>query len=134
MREAVFKAIFQMDFTGQDPEEALEDFMEEWFDEKLREDARRYARGIKGNIERIDEIISSKLENWKFERLSSVDRNVLRLGTYELLYEMDVPIEVTLDEMIELAKKYGTENSGKFVNGVLDRIAKEYAPEEKRHL
>lgn len=134
MREAVFKAIFQMDFTGQDPEEALEDFMEEWFDEKLKEDARRYARGVKRNIEKIDEIISSKLENWKFERLSSVDRNVLRLGTYELLYEMDVPIEVTLDEMIELAKKYGTENSGKFVNGVLDRIAKEYAPEEKRHL
>ena len=134
MREAVFKAIFQMDFTGDDPEGAVEEFMEDWFDEKLRSDARRYVRGIKENLNRIDEIISSKLENWRFDRLSSVDRNVLRLGTYELLYEMDVPIEVTLDEMIELAKKYGTENSGKFVNGVLDRIAKEYAPQEKREL
>ncbi len=134
MREAVFKAIFQMDFTGDDPEGAVEEFMEDWFDEKLRSDARRYVRGIKENLNRIDEIISSKLENWRFDRLSSVDRNVLRLGTYELLYEMDVPIEVTLDEMIELAKKYGTENSGKFVNGVLDGIAKEYAPQEKREL
>ena len=134
MREAVFKAIFQMEFSGNDPEETIPEFFESWFDEKLKEDALRYVRGIKENIERIDSVISSKLENWTLDRLSAVDRNVLRLGTYELLYEMDVPIEVTLDEMIELAKKYGTENSGRFVNGVLDRIAKEYSPEEKRLL
>jgi N utilization substance protein B len=56
------------------------------------------------------------------------------LGTYELLYEPDVPIQVTLDEAIELAKRYGTDNSGKFVNGVLDRLAKQYVPEEKWRL
>ena len=134
MREAVFKAIFQMDFSGNDPEEELENFFEKWFDEKLKEDARRYVRGIKENLEKIDKIISSKLEKWTIDRLSAVDRNVLRLGTYELLNEMDIPMEVTLDEMIELAKKYGTENSGKFVNGVLDKIAKEYTPQEKRDL
>ncbi len=134
MREAVFKAIFQMDFTSNDPEEMIDEYIEDWFDDKLIEDARRYVKGIKENLKRIDEVISSKLENWKFDRLSSVDRNILRLGTYELLYEKDVPIEVTLDEMIEMAKKYGTENSGKFVNGVLDRISKEYAPIEKKDL
>ena len=134
MREAVFKSIFQMDFTSNDPEEMIDEYIEDWFDEKLIEDARRYVKGIKENLKRIDEVISSKLENWKFDRLSSVDRNILRLGTYELLYEKDVPIEVTLDEMIEMAKKYGTENSGKFVNGVLDRISKEYAPIEKKDL
>ena len=134
MREAVFKAIFQMDFSGNDPEGELENFFEKWFDEKLKEDARRYVRGIKENLEKIDKIISSKLEKWTIDRLSAVDRNVLRLGTYELLNEMDIPMEVTLDEMIELAKKYGTENSGKFVNGVLDKIAKEYTPQEKRNL
>ncbi|MCD6450478.1 MAG: transcription antitermination factor NusB [Thermotogaceae bacterium] len=134
MREAVFKAIFQMDFSGNDPEKELDNFFEKWFDEKLKEDARRYVRGIKENLKGIDRIISSKLEKWTINRLSAVDRNVLRLGTYELLNEMDIPIEVTLDEMIELAKKYGTENSGKFVNGVLDKIAKEYTPEEKRDL
>ncbi len=134
MREAVFKAIFQMDFTSNDPEEMIDEYIEDWFDEKLIEDAKRYAKGIRDNLKRIDKVISSKLENWKFDRLSSVDRNILRLGTYELLYEKDVPIEVTLDEMIEMAKKYGTENSGKFVNGVLDRISKEYAPIEKKDL
>ncbi len=134
MREAVFKAIFQMDFTGDDPEQAIEQFIESWFDEKLREDAFKYVKGIKSNLEYIDSLIREKLENWAFERLSSVDRNVLRLGTYELLFESDIPIEVTLDEMIELAKKYGTENSGRFVNGVLDKIAKEHAPQEKRDL
>ena len=134
MREAVFKAIFQMDFTSNDPEEMIDEYIEDWFDEKLIKDAKRYVKGIKENIDRIDQVISSKLENWRFDRLSSVDRNILRLGTYELLYEKDVPIEVTLDEMIEMAKKYGTENSGKFVNGVLDRISKEYAPIEKKDL
>ena len=134
MREAVFKAIFQMDFTSNDPEEMIDEYIEDWFDEKLVEDAKRYAKGIKENLKKIDEVISSKLENWRFDRLSSVDRNILRPGTYELLYEKDVPIEVTLDEMIEMAKKYGTENSGKFVNGVLDRISKEYAPIEKKDL
>ncbi len=134
MREAVFKAIFQMDFTSNDPEEMIGEYIEDWFDGKLVSDAKRYVKGIKENLERIDEVISSKLENWKFERLSSVDRNILRLGTYELLYEPDVPIEVTLDEMIEMAKKYGTENSGKFVNGILDRISKEFTPIEKKDL
>jgi len=134
MREAVFKAIFQMDFSGNDPEEELENFFEKWFDEKLKEDARRYVRRIKEDLEKIDKIISSKLERWTIDRLSAVDRNVLRLGTYELLNEMDIPMEVTLDEMIELAKKYGTESSGKFVNGVLDKIAKEYTPKGKRDL
>ncbi len=134
MREAVFKAIFQMDFTGDDPKSALDEFIEDWFDEKLRSDAKRYVRGIEEHLDEIDGLIESKLENWALQRLSSVDRNVLRLGTYELLFEMDVPIEVTLDEMIELAKKYGTENSGRFVNGVLDKIAKEHTPQEKRDL
>ncbi len=134
MRETVFKAIFQSEFTGDDPEYVVEEHMKSWFDEKLRKDTRRYVRGIKSHSGEIDRIVSSKLENWTLERLSAVDRNVLRLGTYELLYEMDIPIEVTIDEMIEIAKKYGTDNSGKFVNGVLDKIAKEYAPDEKRYL
>ncbi len=134
MRETVFKVIFQSEFTGDDPEDIVEEHMKEWFDEKLRGDTLRYVRGIKSHRGEIDRIVSSKLENWTMDRLSAVDRNILRLGTYELLYEMDVPIEVTIDEMIEIAKKYGTDNSGKFVNGVLDRIAKEYAPEEKKEL
>ncbi|MCD6267768.1 MAG: transcription antitermination factor NusB [Thermotogae bacterium] len=131
MRLAVFKTLFQYEFRGDDPFEILKEVMDRSLNDKAREDARRYVENIFGNLKEIDNIISQYLENWTLDRLSVVDRNVLRLGTYELLHELDVPIEVTIDEAIEIAKRYGTENSGKFVNGVLDRIAKEKAPKEK---
>jgi len=72
--------------------------------------------------------------NWSWERLVAVDKSILRLATYELLYEKRVPIEVSLNEAVEIAKAYGTEKSGKFVNGILDVIAKKYSSEEKRAL
>ena len=132
MREAIFKALFQWDFRK---DESLMELAKEHVnvleDEKIREQAKEYIEGIEKKINEIDEVISKYLKNWTLDRLSVTDRNILRLGTYELLYVMDVPIEVTIDEMIELGKEYGTENSGKFVNGVLDRIAKEETPKEK---
>ncbi|EKF50079.1 transcription antitermination protein NusB [Thermosipho africanus H17ap60334] len=132
MRESVFKALFQWDFQkDEDLTEIAKQQISLLEDEKLREQAYSYIEGIKKTIESLDEIISKYLQNWTLDRLSVTDRNILRLGTYELLYVDDVPIEVTLDEMIELGKTYGTENSGKFVNGVLDRIAKGEAPKEK---
>lgn len=131
MRLVVFKTLFQYEFRKDDPLKILKEVVDRSLDDKAKDDAKRYVRNIFENLKEIDNIISQYLENWTLDRLSSVDRNVLRLGTYELLYEADVPIEVTIDEAIEIAKKYGTENSGKFVNGVLDRIAKEKAPKEK---
>lgn len=132
MRESVFKTLFQWDFQkDEDLTEIAKQQISLLEDEKLREQAYSYIEGIKKTIESLDEIISKYLQNWTLDRLSVTDRNILRLGTYELLYVDDVPIEVTLDEMIELGKTYGTENSGKFVNGVLDRIAKGEAPKEK---
>ena len=131
MRLVVFKTLFQYEFRKDDPFKILEEVVDRSLDDKAKDDAKRYVRNIFENLKDIDSIISQYLENWTLDRLSSVDRNVLRLGTYELLYESDVPIEVTIDEAIEIAKKYGTENSGKFVNGVLDKIAKEKAPKEK---
>jgi len=127
----VFKTLFQYEFRKDDPFKILKEVVDRSLDDKAKDDAKRYVRNIFENLKDIDSIISQYLENWTLDRLSSVDRNVLRLGTYELLYESDVPIEVTIDEAIEIAKKYGTENSGKFVNGVLDKIAKEKAPKEK---
>lgn len=135
MRLAVFKALFQHEFRrDEDLEQILEEILDETYDKKAKEDARRYIRGIKENLSMIDDLISRYLEKWSLNRLSVVDRNVLRLATYELLFEKDIPIEVTIDEAIEIAKRYGTENSGKFVNGILDRIAKEHAPKEKFEL
>ncbi len=75
--------------------------------------------------ERIDEIIAGASDHWRLERMASVDRNILRLAVAELIGLADIPKRVTLNEAIELAKRFGTENSASFVNGVLDRIAAE---------
>jgi NusB antitermination factor len=131
LREAVVKALFQLDFRPDEFEDILRDTLNDERIHEVKKDVERYLKRIHENRERIDEVISKYLLNWDFGRVSYIDRSILRLGAYELLYEMDVPIEVTLDEMVEIAKKYGSEESGKFVNGVLDTIAKTEAPKEK---
>lgn len=83
----------------------------------------RLVRGVESHSKAIDELISRSSLNWKLPRMGRVDRCVLRLATYELAFESDVPSRATLNEAIEIAKRYGTEDSGKFVNGILDRIA-----------
>lgn len=134
LREAVVKALFQLDFRPDEFEDILRDTLNDEKIQEVKKDVERYLKRIRENREIIDEIISKYLLNWDFGRVSYIDRSILRLGAYELLYELDVPIEVTLDEMVEIAKKYGSEESGKFVNGVLDKIAKTEAPKEKFEL
>ena len=80
-------------------------------------------RGVDEQQKMIDEKITSASQNWRLERMSRVDRNLLRLGTWELMFQKDVPRAVILDEAVELAKSFGTEESSSFVNGVLDRVA-----------
>jgi transcription antitermination protein NusB len=87
-------------------------------------------RVVAANLEEIDARITASLSNWRLERLSVVDRNLLRLGTAEMLYVDDVPPRVTIREMIRLAEKYGTRESPRFVNGVLDGVMREVAPAE----
>jgi transcription antitermination protein NusB len=82
--------------------------------------ARKLVEGTLANLEELDGLIREQAENWRLERMSAVDRNVLRLAVYELLHEPDVPKLVVIDEAIELAKRYGSEQSGRFVNGLLD--------------
>ncbi|HVS02349.1 MAG TPA: transcription antitermination factor NusB [Thermoanaerobaculia bacterium] len=86
--------------------------------------ARRLVQGTLDHQAEVDGLIRGQAENWRLERMSVVDRNVLRLAVYELLYEPDVPQLVILDEAIELAKRFGSEQSGRFVNGVLDGLVK----------
>ncbi len=78
--------------------------------------------GVSGNRARIDEIISAYAEGWTLDRMPTIDRNVLRIGVYELLWREDIPDVVAIDEAIELAKSLSTEDSPRFVNGVLARI------------
>jgi N utilization substance protein B len=81
--------------------------------------------GTRANLAAIDEMLSAYLKGWQIDRLSRVDREVLRLAAYEMVYRNDVPPKVALNEAIELAKHFGTEESGKFVNGVLGKMIKE---------
>ena len=84
----------------------------------------RINMGISENLQTLDEIISKCSKNWKFNRISKVDRNILRIAVYELLFSKDVPSKVAINEAIEIAKKFGTEQSGSFINGILDKISK----------
>jgi len=86
--------------------------------------ARRLLTGVDEHAETIDEQIRLHAENWRLERMPVIDRNILRLAIYEMLFEANVPKVVIVDEAIELAKKFGSENSGRFVNGLLDGVLK----------
>jgi N utilization substance protein B len=93
------------------------------------EHARVLVEGAAAHREEIDALIRGQADNWRLERMPAVDRNILRLAVYELLHQPDVPKLVVLDEAIELAKKYGSEQSGRFINGLLDGLLKQRAGE-----
>ena len=121
-REFLLTALYRCEF--------LPATLEEMFEETDPEDQRSYIEtvynGIRDRQPEIDRMLGEKTIGWKFERLALLDRNILRIGVYELLYFDDVPPEVALDEAVELAKKFGTEQARKFINGILDRIWKEH--------
>ncbi|MDR1684528.1 MAG: transcription antitermination factor NusB [Elusimicrobiota bacterium] len=90
--------------------------------------------GTNANIAHIDVIVAGKAKNWSLPRMSAVDRAILRMATYEIVFSADrAPVPAIIDEAIELAKKYSTENSGKFINGLLDQIKKERKPDGKKN-
>ncbi|MFN3197565.1 MAG: transcription antitermination factor NusB [Bradymonadia bacterium] len=109
------------------PEDSLIERAQSIFDGEARiwQFTERLVRGVMGHMTSLDELIGRCSHHWKISRMGRVDRNVLRLAAYELAFESDIPTRVTLNEAIELAKRFGTEDSGKFVNGILDHIAQE---------
>ncbi|HSC88713.1 MAG TPA: transcription antitermination factor NusB [Polyangiaceae bacterium] len=127
-REAALQMLYAVEAADQPLDEVIRDY---WRETPGDAEGRAYAdeavRGVTGRLEDVDGRIQAASENWRLERMTRVDRNVLRLGTYELCFCLDVPRAVILDESVELAKRFGTEESGKFVNGVLERIANEFA-------
>jgi N utilization substance protein B len=94
--------------------------------EEAFEYAKDLVRGTLDNREKIDALIRGQADNWRLERMPAVDRNILRLAIYEMLHEQETPKLVVLDEAIELAKKFGSEQSGRFVNGLLDGLLKQH--------
>lgn len=124
-REKAFQVTYQLDLGDGGLEFALDNILEEAeLDQDAVEFCRRLASGVMENREAIDAAITSNTEGWKLERMPSVDRNILRLAVYELLYCEDVPDKVAIDEAIEFAKVYSEDKSPRFINSVLDKVLK----------
>ena len=126
-RILAMQALYSWDVSGIE----LEDLIEfAWLENRRGDDdtlafARLLVSGTVANIDDVDAAISRHLEHWDISRLAKVDLAILRLSTYSLMYQSDIPQNVTLDEAIDIAKEYGTDESYKFVNGVLDAVRRE---------
>jgi N utilization substance protein B len=126
-RELAVQALYQLDIRKEAlPEALLATFWEQCeAGPRAREFALQLIEGVRGGGPQIDEVITKTSDNWKLDRLSTVDLSVLRVATYELMFSQEVPMNVVLDEAIEVARRFGSTESAVFVNGVLDRIATE---------
>lgn len=119
-REGAMKLLFQMDATGDFSDEALNLFLENFsFDDMESKYINESVRSIKENLETIDKYIKDNLEGWSIYRLAKVDLAVLRIAIYEILYRKDIPMEVSINEAIEIVKKFSNEDAFRFINGVL---------------
>ena len=102
-------------------------------DPEMTDFAREIVFGVRDKKATIDRQIEEVAKNWQLKRMAAIDRNILRLATYELLYREDIPPLVTINEAIDIAKKFSTKNSGPFVNGILDNIRLRAAPPGKQN-
>lgn len=141
-REFALQVLYQVDINRSDVSEVFEDFWKDRSDlalsntekeaieadkkdPEIRQYTEKLVRGTLEHLEPLDKIIERFAEHWSIQRMAYVDRNILRLSAYELLYfAEEIPVKVAINEAVELAKRYGESDSSKFVNGILDRIAK----------
>lgn len=122
-RELALQFLYQVDLRGGEHLDAAEDFIRgEETDGEARSFALRLVQGTWGDREAIDRVIQEVAQNWDIARMAVVDRNVLRVATYELISCHDIPPKVAINEAIELGKRFSTQNSGAFINGILDKI------------
>jgi N utilization substance protein B len=128
-RERALQALYQLDQNDKaTPTEAVDAAWAASDDGQARDDAAHafaldLVQGVREHLGELDALIEQHSQNWRLERMQRVDRNVLRLGVFELRHRPDIPRKVTINEAIELAKLFGTEDSASFINGLLDRIA-----------
>ena len=124
-REAALKVLYQLDITRDPPEQGLKIFFRH---HHVAADSKPFisalVQGTAGRLPQIDALLSKHAVNWSLARMAIVDRNVLRLGVFELLFGEETPPKVVINEAVEMAKRFGSPDSGKFVNGVLDSIHK----------
>lgn len=123
-REIALQVLYQVEQNpGTDPA-VVRTFIERRLlrDKPLCDFAEALVDGVREHRPRLDDLISGVAENWKLDRMAAIDRNILRLGAYEMLYTSEVPFKVAINEALELAKRYSTAQSSRFVNGILDRL------------
>ncbi len=125
-RESALQVLYQWDLTQQDAQRGLAHF-EEHFLIRKEKDAflERIVQGVLEHCHEIDRLIEQYSENWRLDRISPIDRTILRIAIFELLYCEEIPPKVALNEAVDLGKRFGSENSGSFINGILDRILNE---------
>jgi N utilization substance protein B len=122
-RELAMQALFQIELDRDNSMETLELFCGHFeISKKLRPFFFRLVEGVYEHLHEIDPLIRRFSENWKMSRMSRVDRNVMRIAVYELLHCKDIPPKVSINEAIDIGKRFGTEDSGAFINGILDSI------------
>lgn len=123
-RSVAVQILYQLEMNAQELEQNLPVFWEEYaHNDAVRDFAERIVRGVWQNRESIDTVIVETAKNWSLERIAPIDRSILRAAIYEIQYCEDIPCKVTLNEAIELGKKFGCDKSGAFINGVLDSVA-----------
>jgi N utilization substance protein B len=127
-REFALQVLYQIDITDESADVSLENFWQN-FEKEVSDEIKNFTeelvKGVVQNLKTIDEEITRYATNWELSRMAVVDRNILRLGSYELMWRTDIPPKVSINEAVELAKKYSGMQAGKFVNGILDRIKSE---------
>jgi len=126
-REHALKILYMADMRGEISPFLIDEY---WLinsnvEEEVKKFTEKIVKGVFENIKEIDKKISSAILNWDFNRLCLVDRNILRIGTYEIIFADDIPPVVSINEALEIAKKYGIDDSPKFINGVLHKIKEE---------
>ncbi|HLE09485.1 MAG TPA: transcription antitermination factor NusB [Thermodesulfobacteriota bacterium] len=124
-REAALKALYRMDVADGSPAECLEGVCGPQFPPEVKKRLAVIFFGVVEHLKEMDRTIAGHSKNWTLDRMPVIDRNILRIAVYELLYSPDVPYRVVIDEAVEIAKRFGSEDSGAFVNGVLDTLAKD---------
>jgi len=129
-RELALQLLYELDVRGEtDPGPTADEF---WQRHVVPEDVRTFAdalaRGTAAHRPKIDELICRFAEHWDFDRIGVVDRNILRAGIFELLWGQGTPPKVVINEALEMARKFSTEESTRFINGLLDRVRREFLP------
>ena len=125
-REFALQVLYQLEITKQGALQAMVQLRENFSPEEGEDEfAKRIVLGVMEHRQEIDRLIEERSENWRLDRMTIIDRNILRIAIFELLYCGDIPPKVTLNEAIDLGKRYGSEESGSFINGILDRIQNE---------